>query len=755
VYAAGIVEERLEHSRQVLGFPLEYHSVAEVEDFDLQLQRKYADDYQAAELASSGSQFPAREFQVYLTRALCDPSDPRLSSDEIRWMLNERHLAMCDAAYYGTRYYWLKNIHNDLQRFTFRPAQRIYFDVIAELESRGLSVELLCAKARQLGVSTETELFISQRVFFNYGVSSTIASFDQSKTAEMANMLFLAYDMLPWWMRPTHTRRVESDRGMLIFGGQRSGVKFQHGTQASGISQGTTPTVYHLSECSYYPDPEKLIEIGLFKAVHSSPKVFGVLESTACGDTGWWPDKYWYYKRKWPNCRMLALFLPWFLGTDLYPNETWLRKSPVPRNWAPRDETVEMTARAGLYVKSNQVLEKVLGTGWGLPREQAWWWEVQYNEALDGGKVKTFLQEYPTDDQESFQGSYESVFGRETIATVYSRRETKYKVFGIVGQSIETKNEPYPDDVDYSSPRIPVAYSSNRGDTYRWELVPLKWRESWDKLSDIREVEIPNGLLMVFGEPEPGYDYSLGIDTSTGIGDEATVLAMARRAKTGEDPDIQVAEFRSNLVSHVEAYPYAVCLAAYYAKYMPSTTRYREPYVSIEQVQAVGDTVYKDMWRMGYSRFHRMIRYDNKPSATRRSRAIKTGWFTNTWSRPILCDNFVVGVRNGWYVVNSPWTIWEMQHWETRLTGTGREKKTHSSDSTDDGIFANAMAWFCPNDLRSLTERTKKKCQGPDADGVLPPLDVGAWGGLQVATKTSREWRSTLDPLREGLEDFR
>ena len=254
---------------------------------------------------------------------------------------------------------------------------------------------------------------------------------------------------------------------------------------------------------------------------------------------------------------------------------------------------------------------------------------------------------------------------------------------------------------------------------------------------------------MVFRDPEPGFDYSLGIDTSTGIGDEATVLAMARRATSGEDPDIQVAEFRSNMISHVEAYPYAMALAAYYAKHMIATTRYREPYVSVEQVQAVGDTVYKDMWKMGYSRFHRMIRYDSKPKATRKGRAIKTGWFTTIWSRPILTDNFVVAVQNGWYVVNSPWTIWEMQHWETRSTAGGREKKVHSSQSTDDGIFANAMAWFCPNDLRSLTERTRKKCQGPAPDGALPPLDVGEWGGQTVSPKgIAADWRQNLEDLR-------
>jgi hypothetical protein len=727
VYASSIVEERLELAKQELGFPLEYHSVSEADLFNSRMETKYEDFYREAQAAAQGAQFPFQAFQLSLMRTLSDKNNPRLSSEEIRWMINERYLCMCDAAYFGTRYFYLKNINNDIQRFTFQAAQKVYFQIISELEMLGISIEMLVNKARQLGVSTETELCIAHRILFTYGVSATIASADQSKTAEMANMLFLAHDMLPWWMPPVHTRRVESDRGMLVFGGQKSQVKFQHGSQSGGISQGTTPTTYHLSEVSYYPDCEKLIEVGLFKAVHASPKVFGVLESTACGNDGWWFDKYWYYKNKWPNCRMLALFLPWFMGTDLYPNKVWLRKSPVREGWRPRQETLEMISRAELYVKSNPVLEKVLGNNWKLPREQAWWWEIQFLEALDGGKLKTFYQEYPTDDVESFQGSYDNVFGREVIADVDNRRSREYRVFGIVGQSIEDKHEPDTEEVDYQTARIPVSYKSTRGETYRWELVPLQYGKGWT-LTDDDEKEIdPDGKLFVFLPPEPGWDYSIGVDTSSGIGSDSTCIAVCRRAKGGTGPDVQAAEFRSSRVSHVEAFAFALVIAAYYAKHMAETTNYREPYVAIEQIAAVGDTCQFQMRKMGYGRFHHMVRYDSKK--IKKSKAIKMGWFTNVWSRPMLTDGFVIAVQNGWYVVNSPWTIYEMDHWEVHLTASGKEKKEHSSKTTDDGIFANAMATFCPNDLEALTKRTKKRCQDEDGEDVLPPIDLGVYSG--------------------------
>jgi hypothetical protein len=159
---------------------------------------------------------------------------------------------------------------------------------------------------------------------------------------------------------------------------------------------------------------------------------------------------------------------------------------------------------------------------------------------------------------------------------------------------------------------------------------------------------------------------------------------------------------------------------------MPETTRYREPYAAIEQIAAVGDTCQLQMRKLGWSRFHRMIRYDSNPKDMLKSKSKKQGWYTNPWSRPILTDGFVILVQNGWYVVNSPWTIAEMNDWEVHYTGADKDKSkfVHSEESHDDGIFANAMAAFCPNDLRSMAERTQKRYVGPEEGGKLPPLCV-------------------------------
>jgi hypothetical protein len=748
MYAQALVEQKIEIASEQVRFPLEYHTPADVADFEKHLEAHYRDQYEEARALALGTEDPSKTFQIAIMRLLCDPQAPRLNRDEIHFIQNERNLVICDAAYFLTRYYWILDRENLRTLFKFQVGQRILFNVIAELEMMGIAIEIILAKARQLGMTTLVAGLELLKVMFSEGVSGVIASADRGKTREMVDKTFFAYDSLPWWIRQLTTRRVQSDNGMIKFVGE-SRLVFQHGTQTNPIAMGSTPITYHLSEVSAYANADDLIEVGLFKCVHPSPRIFGILESTCKGDTGWWYDTYWHSKSHWSKggSRLMALFLPFFCGTDMYPNDVWLKKSPLPHNWAPAPETRKMIAESELYVQSNDVLAKVLRefqgcSGiWTMPREQAWYWEQNFKEHRDKGQEKTWFQEMPHTDIAAFQGSYDNVFGNDVIAEVWTRRRSAYDVYSIVGQSIEDRHDPLEDEIDYSEPFIPVIYRSRKGQSYRWELVPMLWSEPFEELRDIRDDDSHMGKLFVWRHPEPGFDYSIGVDTSNGIGSDATVIAVARRGRTPSERDEQVAEFRDNRVSHVEAFAWAGAIAAYYAKYMADTTMHDEPYVAVEQVAAVGDTCQLQMGNLGFHRFHKMIRYDSSPKDMRRSKSRKRGWFTHGWSRPILTDGFVILVQNGWYVVNSPYTMREMSQWEVHLTAGGKDKFEHSTDSTDDGIFANAMAAFCPNDKRSMAERSAKSFTGEPYQ-KLPALDVSAPpAGIVISTKDlEREW---------------
>ena len=718
MYCREIINDRIALAEKHLGFQLEYHTPSEIDDFNQRLEERHKDAYVLAQRASQGVRDSQSPFQNTLIKALADIHNPKLSSDEIRWIKNERALSMCDASYFLNSYYWIKS-DRGIMRIALEPAQQIYMSVIAEMEAMGRPAESIVCKARQLGISTVTEGLILHRILFGYGVNAIAASADDTKTPRMAQMIFMGYDYLPWWLGPQSTRRVESQAGMLYFGGIRSGVSFQHGGQS--IGRGDTTSAYHLSEVASFPNAKQSIEASLFPSVHQHSNVFGVLESTAEGDSGWFYDTYWYSKSEWANqrARLYPLFLPWYLGTNKYPVPNWIKTRPVPQDWKPEEDTLSMMVRAKKYIESSPLLEKVLGTNWECPREQAWFWECNFIEKRAKGIEKLWYQEMPSSDKEAFQSSYDNVFGRETIAEVNTKRDKAYHVYGIVGQSIEDRFEPEDEERDYEEPTLEVCYIDRIKDLgYKWELQPLLWKEPFRALEDIRsDSDEHMGKFFVYLEPERGYDYSIGIRTGNGIGSGDTVVAVARRGLEPTDPDIQAAEFRSSEVSHVEAYAYALAIAAYYSRYMGHRDNdgydygiaKKEPYVAIEQVQSVGDTCQLQMRKMGYRRFHRMTRYDSDPKNMRKSKASKIGWYSFGWSTPMYVDSFVVWIRNGWYKVNSPYTIHEMDHWERHTTEAGKEKFIASPDTTDAGLLANAMAAFCVNDMAPMAERTLKQ----------------------------------------------
>jgi hypothetical protein len=737
MYAPSIVQARLELASKKLGFRPEYHTPAEVDDFAVRLERRHQDCFAAARMAaqSSDSSRASKINQQTLLKLISNAG--RLNSEETRWMQNERALVMCDAEYFLTRYYFILSVENILQHFAFapRPAQRILFNCFAQLEEMGVAIEILLAKARQLGMTTLVEGLLLLKILFAPGVNAVAASADSGKTREMVRKILTAYDKLPFWLRPVYTRRVESDQGFMYFGD--GGVTFQHGEQVNPIAMGSTLISYHISELSSFPDAHALIDVGLMKAVHPNPRVLGVLESTCKGNTGWWHDSYWESKSKWSKgqARLMALFLPFYTAIGMYPNPTEEIAHPIPRHWRPTHDTSRMVAESEEYVRSNDVLSKVLmqdGKPWKMPRSQAHYWEWNFLSAREKGEEKDWFAEMPHTDKVAFQSSYDSVFGKDVIAEADSRRTTKYHVYQIIGQSIEDRHEPDKGDVDGSEAIIPVSYTSRRNTKYSWELIPVSWVEPFSELDDLRDEDSHMGKLFVYLEPEMGYDYSIGIRTSVGISSDPTVIAVNRRGRHEQEPDVQAAEFRDIEVSHVEAYAWGMAIAAYYGKFMKpefGMSRFREPYVAIEQVTSVGDTTQLQMRKMGYSRFHKMTRYDSKPEDMRKSKAHKIGWYSFGWSTPLINDGFVTYVKNGWYQVNSPYTLYEMDHWEVHSKGDdGKVKFEAGEDTTAYGLSANALAAFCPNDLRSLADRTMKRRMDVGGRPHRPVLDLTPTG---------------------------
>jgi hypothetical protein len=339
--------------------------------------------------------------------------------------------------------------------------------------------------------------------------------------------------------------------------------------------------------------------------------------------------------------------------------------------------------------------------------------------------------------------SYDSVFGRETIEVCHKERDKEYDVYMVTGQSVEDVHEPPTDEIDYDKPRIPIHFRNNRGESFRWELVPLKYSLYTDATGRDHELDEIDCRLFIYKQPPfrnnpnggvvRAHKYGIGVDSGTGQGYDASVISVTQ-CGDGPVPDVQVAEWRSTKVGHVEVFAFALPIALCFTNMsagIDNVTPMDYPMVGIEQLLSVGDVCQKEMKRLGYptSRFFNFGRYDGKGRLKQNTN--KQGWFTTGWSRPILIDTFVYCVRNGWYKQNSPWTIEECRNFEIHHTSGGKERKEHSADYHDDGIFASAISTFILHDLDTLANRSKNQFRVQDK--IKPALDLNPYNGYSYS----------------------
>ena len=190
-----------------------------------------------------------------------------------------------------------------------------------------------------------------------------------------------------------------------------------------------------------------------------------------------------------------------------------------------------------------------------------------------------------------------------------------------------------------------------------------------------------------------------------------------------------------------------MAIAAWYAQAMATDGRlHRQPLVAPEVVASVGDIVLVQMRQMGYHRFPPFVRYDSKKIQPAKSN--KVGWFTYSWSRPILISSFINTIEQGWYELNSPWTLHECEHFESHHTAAGKVKQEHEEGEHDDGIFAAAISLQVVRGLQTMTDRSKKRFMGDAANSHLPPLDLGATTGQRFPSRDLDGYKAvTLEEL--------
>lgn len=665
-----------------------------------------------------------------------------LHDDEQQFLTNERTLCALDfRGYWLPRYAWIINWRKQPQRFTPNVAQQIVLDLWADDERAGHAIWMQQLKARRLGVSTISELNVCHRYQFQPYANCVVASADPQKTIEMAGMIKYALEQQPWWLLPEVTK---VKQGIPVeFGKQHATLAIEAGNQFTGVARGSAPNIVHLSELCEWRDADSLIDGALLPAILDDPSVFGILESTAKGP-GWWKQKWDQVKRDWARGtgRIRPVFLPWFVGTDIYPTPADMRKRPLPATWIPEDRTIAHAERARDYVLSNPLLFKHLALSdpdWRMPRAQMWWREIGYQSAREEKKLHIFLAEYCADDFEAFQAQQNPLIDQEILITLQERTRAPMAVYTIVGPDIPPALVAPSRYFDGTKPSITI---NTRDLTPRfdakYQLIPLVFPGYPDFDEQLR--------LLVWEMPKTLDAYGIGVDTSEGVGLDNAVIEVLREATPQRGPG-QVAEWAANTVTAFQLWPLVLAVACLYST---PTTRSsdgvrRQCRLAIESWMN-GSSTQHELQKRGWSNFHPW-KYNDTKKTKLASEVTRVGVYTNQWFRSSMQDLWLTHLTEEAIDLPSPYLVHEI----TTLENVDGKAQAILGEHDDRwmglGFPLYSLHADKPPHLQYVRQRVSY-APGVEADPAVPHPVWTVPDYAKAPAKAGRAPRTVPQPLR-------
>jgi hypothetical protein len=608
-----------------------------------------------------------------------------LTAEEQAFITNERILCALDFDYWLNRYAWIVNYEKKPTRFTANVAQAIVMELWAERERAGLAIWMQQLKARRLGVSTISELAVQHRFQFVENTAAVIASSTPEKSWDLAGMIKYSLNQQPWWLLPQGTPKITN--GMpSAYPDLNSSLTIQAGNQYKGVGRGATPNVIHLSELMEWEAAEDLIDGALMRAIVDTPNVFGILESTGGVYGGWWHRTWEQTKRDFARgrSRMIPVFLPWYVGTDLYPSAADLRARPIPGDWIPSDKTIEHAERARKYVTTNPLLFKHLAKhdpNWKLSRAQLWFREMEYETAKEKKQLHIFRQELCADDFESFQSSNIPIIDPEILMTYQERTRDPIAVYTVFGPEIHNQFTVAPRHwLADAAPQIIRTRNVLATHDYVYQLQPLQF-DGYPGFD-------PDLKLLVWEFPREGHTYGIGLDCGEGIGQDRTCIQVLREA-TPFEPPMQVAEWVSDRTTAFQAWPFCLAVATWYSMYSPVANRVVQARVAIEAFTN-GASAQNEIQKRGWVNFHPWQYNDTRKKKSEGSTQ-RIGVYTNQWFRASMQDMFLTALSEEAIDLPSPYLVQELVTLERE---PGTKKAVAAAGSHDDRFMSLGFPLF-------------------------------------------------------------
>ena len=282
-------------------------------------------------------------------------------------------------------------------------SQKILIDLIAKIEEKNIDYFdrgypcdgiLICDNkgGRQLGHTMIARAICVHRLVSWPYTRAMAASVDEDKILELYDRDRLIIDNLPFFLQPdqwgTASGGYDKKGEHILLEGLGSKILYQHAKQQSGLGTGRQFDINHNTEVSQWPYP-RMLEIDFFPTLPQHPYTFSLQETTPQGRKNWWFQ--WSEKVRHGRIpRWAYLYIPFYAEPKKY------RRQP-PDNWQAAESTLAIGKK--VYETSTEFVGKPIT----LTREQLYWWESSYQEAVENNSLNLFLSNYSITPEQSFQ----------------------------------------------------------------------------------------------------------------------------------------------------------------------------------------------------------------------------------------------------------------------------------------------------------------------------------------------------------------
>lgn len=586
----------------------------------------------------------------------------QLPADIQSYIMNELQMSKIDFRYWCTRYCYLVDDKGRNVPLVPWPSQEKILTILAdnELDAWRILQEdpnekelqaklmLIILKSRQIGGTAISEALVGHQTIFFPRTRAIIASDHPDNSLNLFRVLINVVDSLPGWMKPVESARVKANN--LHFLELGSDVITGAGNQKTTLGQGITVDCAHLTELStWIPINAATIDADLRPAFQSSRRhhSFLLLESTAAGGTGNWFHDQWAASMK-PGSLFKNVFIGWFMAPDKF------------RMSAMGIELTPDTQNIARQIQDNYGVE--------CTKEQMAWYQTERADAETKGILDVFLQERPSNAEEAFQTGWKSAF---TI-TERSRLRNRCKT--------------------------PIAIYDYNVNMERFEKLDLR---EWLK-SPYHEEKANNKLIIwETNNDKPGSTFVVGADAAYGFGEDSSAIEVLRVGNSVW-PDEQVAEFRCDIAPAQFSVPCWLIGHMYIDKVdgLPAKMAVESNPGSPGLVASI------DLQKRGYSNLY----IYRRPLVATGGFSNALGWWTTPQNRPVFTEEGISATKSGDLVVNSLWTVDEMDSFVAKMTPSGRKKWEHADGKHDDRLMALYIALHVAHedDIRNIADSRRK-----------------------------------------------